>query len=47
MDLPGNDPLCRNLALACLREILNDEQGKLVAHLLRKVKGTTSTSARE
>ena len=38
MDLPANDPLCRNLALAYCWEILNNEQWELVAHLLRKVK---------
>ena len=47
MDLPVNDPLCRNLALAYQQEILNDEQWELVAHLLRKVKGTATARARE
>ncbi len=39
MDLPVNDPLCRNLAVTYLRNILSDEQWELVAHLLRRVEG--------
>ena len=47
MDLPVNEPLCLNLGLAYQKEILNDEQWELLAHLLRKVKGTVAARARE
>ena len=42
MDLPAQDPMCRSMAIACWLHIFNDEEWELVAHLLRKVKGSTS-----
>ena len=39
MNLPVNDPLCRNPAFTYLPNILTDEQSELVAHLLRRVEG--------
>lgn len=42
MDLPAQDPMCRSMAIACWLHIFNDEEWELVAHLLRKVKVSTS-----